>query len=112
MDVQGLLNMKGLTLGASYKQSKATSFCFEYSRFGLYAANDAWYGVNGAVIRPGAAGSSSDLGTEFDLEITWTISEHFQTSFGAAHFADGEFVRDTGDSGDTNWLYFRFLVTF
>ncbi|HEU4333670.1 MAG TPA: alginate export family protein [Candidatus Eisenbacteria bacterium] len=112
LDLVAWQNMHAYRAGVQFRPHEKVVVALDAWKFWLFDSDDAWYGVNGAVIRPGAAGSSSDLGTEFDLEVTWTISEHFEASFGAAHFADGEFVRDTGDAGDTNWIYFRFLVAF
>ena len=112
LDLVAWQNMKAFRAGVKFRPHEKVTVALDAWKFWLFDSDDAWYGVNGAVIRPGAAGSSADLGTEFDLEITWTISEHFTASVGGAHFTDGEFVRDTGDAGDTNWIYFRFLVTF
>ena len=104
--------MKAVRAGVQFRPHDKVTVALDAWRFWLYDSDDAWYGVNGAVIRPGAANTSADLGTEYDAEVHWSISKHFDASVGFAHFSDGEFVRDTGDSGDTHWVYFRFVVTF
>ena len=112
LDLMAWQNMKAFRAGVKVRPHEKLTVSVDAWKFWLFDSDDAWYGANGTVIRPGAAGTSSDIGTEFDLEVVWTLSEHFKASFGGAYFADGEFVRDTGDAGDTNWIYFRFLVTF
>jgi len=112
LDLVAWQNVQAFRAGVKFRPHEKVTVALDAWKFRLFDSEDAWYGVNGAVIRPGAAGTSADLGTEFDLEVVWTVSKHFQASIGGAHFADGEFVRDTGNGGDTNWAYLRFVVTF
>jgi hypothetical protein len=115
MDVQGLRNMKGLTIGAAYKQSRATSFCFEYSRFGLYAANDAWYGDNGkAGLSDPSGAKGTDLGDEFDFTAAHKLSAKATIDGGLGIFRPGKFVHAFANKGDRNqvWGYVQLRFKF
>jgi hypothetical protein len=112
LDLMAWQNMQAFRAGVEVRPHGKLVVAVDLWRFWLFDADDAWYGVDGAVIRPGAAGADRFLGTELDAQATWTATEHFSIAFGFAQFWDGSFVRDTGGGGDTFWTYVRFLVAF
>jgi hypothetical protein len=112
MDMQGWRNMKGINLGLNYKPNPKLSINFEYWRFNLFAADDAWYGDNGRPNRGGggtfldSTGSSGrDLGEEFDLSGSLVIDARSTFDAGVGIFKPGKFVDAFANTGDKNQLW-------
>ncbi len=104
----------GLELGLlkDKKWVKKLSLRSEYHWFWRQSPDDAVYNAGGAVLR--AAGTTDELtiGSELDLLLTWQIDRHFQAYFGYSHFFPGEFLQQTGPSGDIDFFYGALTFTF
>ena len=82
------------------------------------STDDALYNAGGGVVRPGAAGSSSDVGAEIDLLLSKRFGKHFVTKFGYSHFFAGKFIDQAADNAlfpqfagadkDTDFIYLVF----
>jgi hypothetical protein len=112
LDLAAWRNMQAV--GATLRLKPHAKWTVEFGAWRLWVAEetDGWFATSGALIRPGAAGASKDLGTEFDASATWKGSDHLKISFGGSQFIDGGFVRDTGGGGDAYWVYVRVQVDF
>lgn len=76
------------------------------------STSDAMYDPAGTVVRAAAAGASDAIGAEFDATAQWRIGRHVRLDGGAARFAPGQFMRDTGASQPYSWLYTSLTTTF
>lgn len=76
------------------------------------SVSDAVYDAAGAVLRASAAGASRAIGAEVDATAQWRIGRHVRLDGGAARFAPGQFMRDTGASSAYTWLYTSLTTTF
>jgi hypothetical protein len=112
LDLLAWQNMQAFRAGVRFRPHEKLTVEVDAWRLELAEPEDAWTAASGAVIRPGAAGTSRLLGHELDAVLTWKSSEHLTVSVGGSYFRDGGFVRDTGSGGDTFWVYARFLVAF
>lgn len=119
VDVQGFRNMKGLMLGFQYRASAATTFRFEFHKFALMAADDAWYGdngkpnsgVGGTFIDPSGT-SGRDVGHEFNVTVGHKLSDQAAIDAGVGLFKPGRFVSAFANSGDRNQVWGFFQVRY
>lgn len=80
--------------------------------FLLDSDTDAWYGAAGTPIRRVGGGVSNEVGYELDIHAKYQLDEATALWFGYSHFFAGDYVEDTGDSPDTDWIYFQMTVNF
>jgi hypothetical protein len=73
---------------------------------------DAVYNVGGGVLREADAGSSSEIGSEIDLTITYKLDRNTQFTGGYSRFFAGKFIEESGPSEDIEFLYASVQVTF
>ena len=73
---------------------------------------DALYNKAGAVLRPGTGTAARYVGAEIDLLATYNVTRHLQFYAGYSHFFTGEFIRKTGPSRDSDFLYSALQYTF
>ncbi len=73
---------------------------------------DALYNAGGAVVRPGALGTSTELGQEIDLTVTYKFDRHTTGQLGYSHFFAGDFIGETGPANDIDFLYLQLTYTF
>jgi hypothetical protein len=52
------------------------------------------------------------VGAEIDLLATYNVTRHLQFYAGYSHFFTGEFIRKTGPSRDSDFLYSALQYTF
>jgi hypothetical protein len=74
--------------------------------------SDALYNAGGAAVRPGAAGSSSEVGQEIDLTLKYKFDRHLAGLLGYSHFFAGNFIDQSGSSDDIDFLYVQLEYTF
>ena len=88
----------------------------EYHMFWRQRDGDALYNSGGAPYRgtgPLAAGADSGrIGEELDLLLNWQIDRHAAAYFGYSHLVAGEFIAETGPSGDIDFVYAALTYTF
>jgi hypothetical protein len=73
---------------------------------------DALYNKSAAVLRPGNGTTARYVGAEVDLLATYNFTRHLQSYAGYSHFFTGEFIRKTGPSRDSDFLYCAVQYTF
>lgn len=112
MDMVGWSNIMDFRLTVSVKPTGQTSLQIDYHYFLRPEETGAWINAAGAVVRPGAAGAGSTLGSEFDLTFTWTPSPPVSVQCGWSIFLPGSFVEDTGPSPTSQWFYLQGQVKF
>ena len=81
--------------------------------FILDSNSDAWYNAPGLPIRRAPGGGVDDLvGFELDLHAKYTLNESTHLWFGYSHFFAGDYVEETGQSPDTDWVFFQLTLNF
>ncbi len=80
--------------------------------FLLDSDTDSWYNAAGAPIRTVGGGVSNSVGAEIDLHAKYTLNPATKLWIGYSHFFAGNYVEDTGDSPDMDWVYFQMTVNF
>ena len=73
---------------------------------------DAIYNKSGAVLRPGTDTTARYVGAELDFLATYNFTRHLLGYAGYSHFFTGEFIRKTGPSRDSDFLYGALQFTF
>jgi hypothetical protein len=73
---------------------------------------DAAYNVGGGVLREGDAGTSSDLGRELNLTLTWKLDRHTVLTAGYGRFWAGTFIEQSGSSEDIDFFHTGAQFTF
>ncbi len=73
---------------------------------------DALYNKAGAVLRSGTGTTARYVGAEMDLLATYNVTRHLQFYAGYSHFFTGEFIRKTGPSRDSDFMYGAIQYTF
>jgi hypothetical protein len=73
---------------------------------------DAIYNKSGAVLRPGTNTAARYVGAELDVLATYNFTRHLLGYAGYSHFFTGEFIRKTGPSRDSDFLYSALQFTF
>jgi hypothetical protein len=116
MDMQGWRNMTGISLGVNYKPIPKLSLSAEFHKFGLYAADDAWYSDPGAAnsgfLDP-TGNSGKDLGHEFDFFGSYSIDEKSQFEGGFGIFQPGGFIESfPGRGKEQLWGYLQYRIRF
>ncbi|MDP8245084.1 MAG: alginate export family protein [Candidatus Hinthialibacter antarcticus] len=113
MDRNSWRNGHDIELEASVKPLEKLKVVSEVHFFILdESEDDAWYNAGGGVIRAGAPGADSYIGTEFDLSLSYQVCDNFAVGGGYSHFFAGAFIDDTGDDDDADWGYIQATVTF
>lgn len=79
--------------------------------------DDGWYGITGAVVRPGNERQSVELGAEADLLVFIKVNRWFNAEAGWAHYFAGRFVRSRDTAGnnrrkDMDFFYVQLQLQF
>jgi hypothetical protein len=120
MDLQGWRNMQELSFGIDHTLRKGLAARLEWHGFGLRDSQDAWYGAAGApnrwsggVFRDATGAAGREVGSELDLELTWTANAKTNVSAGISSFNPGRFVRTLRGAGDRQtWGYVQAQFRF
>ena len=73
---------------------------------------DALYNAGGGVLRPGAPGTSLEVGQEIDILLKYAYNAHTVILLGYSHFFPGKFIRQTGPDYPADFLYASLEFTF
>lgn len=115
IDIIGRQNIIDLSLGATARPTDKLSVYLAGHLFWRPEAADALYNAGGAVVRPGAPGTSLDAGQEIDLVVGYAFNRHLKAEVGYSHFFAGDFIGETapvGLSNDIDFLYLQATYTF
>ncbi len=80
--------------------------------FLLDSDTDSWYNAAGNPIRTVGGGVSNEVGTEIDIHAKYKLNPSTLLWIGYSHFFSGDYVSDTGDDPDVDWVYFQMTVNF
>ena len=73
---------------------------------------DALYNAGGGVLRPGAPGTSLEVGQEIDILLNYTYNVHTVILLRYSHFFPGKFIRQTGPDDPADFIYASAQFTF
>ncbi|MGQ0613374.1 MAG: alginate export family protein [Planctomycetaceae bacterium] len=111
-DLLGWSNLLDLRVSLSARPREKVLLTLDFHHFRRVEERGAWINAGGALIRPGAAGTSSHLGDEIDFTVTWTPKKSLTILFGWSLFLPGGFVAQTGADPTARFLYLEIRVTF
>jgi len=112
IDMVARQNVMDLNAGVACKPTQKLALELKGHHFWRADNDDALYNAGAGVARPGAAGSSTDVGTEVDLMLKYAIDSHQSAIFGYSHFFPGHFVEQSGPHKDIDFAYLVWLFTF
>ncbi len=120
LDYFAFSNLRDVYLETLFAPARKWKARVAVHSFSLVDRTDAWYGGSGAfndasfgfvARRPRRGGvavpfTSRQLGTELDLDLTWTMREGIDLGFGGGYLATGEAIENVFPAGkDGRWLY-------
>ncbi|MDW8322224.1 MAG: alginate export family protein [Armatimonadota bacterium] len=117
MGLQGWRNMSTWRIGFVGSPAPRWQVTADVHLNRLANARDYWYGGAGSPVRgvggkplrdpTGAAGT--EVGTELNLTLSYSLTAHMQLSAGYGRFVPGRFVRETnnGFADRTEWFYLQ-----
>ncbi len=112
MDIVGRQNIVHLSSGVSFKPIPKLNLALDTHNFWRADSNDALYNKNGGVVRPGAPGTSNNVGVEVDLTLKYQLDRHTQFEMGYGHFFPGEFIQQSGPHRAGDFGYLSLQYTF
>ena len=113
IDVLGRQNVIDFSQGVScWPVEKILQVRADHHLFHRTERADAVYNVGGGVLREADAGTSSEIGSEIDLTITYKLDRNTQLAGGYSHFFAGKFIEQSGPSDDIDFLFASVQVTF
>lgn len=107
IDAIGRQNIIDLHPGASVKCGEALTVKAEGHFLWRAEAADALYNAGGGVVRRGAPGTSTEVGSEVDLVANYRFNRHLDLEAGFSHFFPGKFIKQTGPDEDINFFYLQ-----
>lgn len=117
IDAIGRQNVIDVNLGVTAKPTEKLTVRIAGYYFWKAQEQDAIYNAGGGVIRPGAAGTSNDIGAEIDLTAKYKISKHWTGLIGYSHFFAGKAIDDAAVAGvsgndDIDFSYIQLQCNF
>jgi hypothetical protein len=117
MDLFGRRNIQDINVQATAALGDKTSLLFWYHYFRLVNQNDVPYNVNMTPFAglPAGSSASKDLGHEFDVVITRTLTPRSSVLLGYSHFFAGDFFATTPGvpyRSDADFYYVQWHVNF
>ncbi|MBI2264855.1 MAG: alginate export family protein [Armatimonadetes bacterium] len=113
-DYQGWRNMQDFRISLSVKPSSKLTLSLDHHWFSLAQPRDGWYGAGGGINTSGAtvlrslAGiAGTNVGTEWDLAVTFVPGKNYRLSAGYSRFTPGPFVRTVlgGTANSSDWSF-------
>jgi hypothetical protein len=112
MDFIGRQNIVSSLAGVTVSPIRNLTLSLQQYFFWRASEHDAIYNKSAAVFRPGTGTTARYVGAEMDLLATYDVTRHLQLYAGYSHFWAGEFIRKTGPSRDSDFLYGAIQYTF
>jgi hypothetical protein len=112
---QNILDARGgleVTFLKDKPHAKKVTLRAEHHVFWRQSTDDAVYNAGGGVTRADNGSDESYVGGETDLLLNWQIERHWSAYLGYSHFFPGDFIQDTGPSGDIDFVYAAIQFTF
>jgi hypothetical protein len=102
MDLQGLSNVRALTVGASFDVNADMGLKFAYNSFSLFDEDDFWYNTHNVYGNPYGTGNGTNVGSEIDVSLHWNLSEMLKLHGGFGVFDPGSFIQNAGGGSDNS----------
>jgi len=112
MDLVGWSNILNLRLHLVAKPTEKITVMLDYHYFWRPEEQGNWINAAGAIIRPGAPGTSQHLGDEVDLQIMWKPNKPLSFLAGYAIFLPGGFISQTGQDPVAHFFYLQARAKF
>jgi hypothetical protein len=119
MDLIGWRNLHNPRFSVGIKPAKPVQVTLDYHAFWLADDRDFFYPESGAGRAANGYGRNSGLskyvGSEVNLDVTYTVKSWlgFRTGFG--HFFRGSYIEDSvraNGSQDADWVYLQTTLSF
>lgn len=101
-----------LTLLKDARYAKKVTLRAEHHLFWRQSDADAVYNAAGGVARNDLGSDETYIGSETDLLLNWQVERHWSAYVGYSHFFPGDFIQETGPSGDIDFFYAAVQFTF
>ena len=102
MDLQGLSNVRALTVGAKFEVNEDMGLKLAYNSFSLFDEDDFWYNTSNVYGNPYGTGNGTNVGSEIDVSLNWSLSEMLKLSGGFGVFDPGSFIQNAGGGSDNS----------
>ena len=112
IDYIGRQNIVSPSAGLTLTPIRDLTLSLQQYFFWRASDRDAIYNKSGAVLRPGTDTTARYVGAELDVYATYAFTRHLLGYAGYSHFFTGEFIRKTGPSRDSDFLYGAVQFTF
>jgi hypothetical protein len=112
IDYIGRQNIASASAGLALTPVRDLTLSLQQYFFWRASDRDALYNKAGGVLRPGTGTTARYVGAEIDLLATYNFTRHLLGYAGYSRFFAGEFIRKTGPSRDSDFLYGALQYTF
>lgn len=112
LDINAWQNEHDVAIHFEVKPAEAWWAEVAFHGFWLDETEDAWFNSAGAPIRFVPTADNEDVGFELDLSGKYWFSKDVWLWFGYSHFFAGDYVDETGDSPDTDWIWLQLTAGF
>ena len=112
MDYVGRQNILSPSGGMSVRPIQRLSVLFTQFLFWRANDHDALYGNSGGVFRAGTGTTARYVGTESDLIATYQFHPQVSGYASYNHFFSGDFIKQTGPSRGSDYVYGALQFTF
>ena len=112
MDYIGRQNIVSASAGLALTPVRDLTLSLQEYFFWRASDHDALYDKAQNVLRPGTGTTARYVGAEIDLLATYNFTRHLLAYAGYSRFFAGEFIRRTGPSRDSDFLYGALQYTF
>ncbi len=116
MDLTAWQNMQQAVVAFQVQPLKTVTVQLDYRAFFIASTDDVWYRANGVTpvrpLTPAAREAGKYEGSQVEIIATWNVTKWFQLQGGYAHFFTGDYLNDTGPSGDADFGYLQATFSF
>jgi hypothetical protein len=112
IDYIGRQNIVSGSGGVSVTPVRNLTVALQHYFFWRASDRDALYNKAGGVLRPGTTTTERYVGAETDLLASYSVTRHILGYAGYSHFFPGDFIRETGKHGESDYLYAAIQYTF
>lgn len=110
-DLFGRRNIKGYRLGGSTQLAENFKCSLDFQSFQRTNSTSSAYKLNGTT-GYGTIGSSSDIGSEIDLTLSYRLKGDVSVDGGAAHIDAGDYLKNNGSKSSGYFYYLQVATLF
>jgi len=112
MDVVGRQNLIDVNPSLTVHLLSGTTLQLSGHIFHRAQRQDALYNPGGMVVRPGAPGTSRDVGQEIDVVLSQRFGRHVTADLGYGHFFPSTFIEQTGSDQAIDFVYLQLALRY